>query len=210
MRAVNLLPRDVAPKSSVKKEQIPFVVGGCIGLVVTALIASQFLSQSGKVATERQNLKDVKAQLAALPAPPPGPTPEQTQLVGEQATRLTALQTALQTRVAWDRVLREFSLVLPGDVWLTRLNLKSPISPATNQAPDGSGAATGLTIEGSTYSHDAVARLLSRLSVVPVLTNVQLVNSAAGESNGQKIVRFNIAADIRGATPAAATPEGGS
>src|SRR6266511_2639947 len=74
MRAVNLLPRDQAPKSRVKKEQLPFVVGGCVGLVVTAILASQYLGQSGKVVAERQALTDLKAQLAALPAPPPGPT----------------------------------------------------------------------------------------------------------------------------------------
>lgn len=199
MRAVNLLPRETTQKSSVKKEQIPFVVGGCVGLVVMALIASQYLSQSGKVASERQTLQDLKAQLAALPAPPPGPTPQQTKLAGEQTTRLTALQAALQSRVAWDRVLRKFSLVLPEDVWLTQLSLKSPVSPATNPAPESSGAPTGFSIEGSTYSHDAVARLLSRLSVVSDLTNVQLISSSAEVSEGQSIVKFNISADIRDA-----------
>src|ERR671936_2498897 len=205
MRAVNLLPRDQAQKSRITKEQLPFVVGGCVGLIVTALLASQYLSQSGKVAAERQTLGDLKAQLAALPEPPPGPTPAQTKLAGEQKTRLTALQAALQTRVAWDRVLREFSLVLPDDVWLTQLGLKSPVSPATNQAPESSGTPTGLTIEGSTYSHDAVARLLSRLSVVPDLTNVQLVSAISSAENGQDIVKFDIAADIRDAGQKAAS-----
>ena len=197
MRAVNLLPRDHAQKPAIKKEQIPFAVGGCVGLLVTALVASQYLSQSGKVAAERQSVADLKAQLAALPAPPPGPTPAETKLASEQKKRLAALQTALQTRVAWDRVLREFSLVLPEDVWLTSLDLKSPVSPATNMAPEGASGPTGFTIEGSTYSHDAVARLLSRLAVVPDLTNVQLVNSSIAATGGQKTVHFTIAADIR-------------
>jgi Tfp pilus assembly protein PilN len=205
MRAVNLMPRGQAQKSRVSKEQLPFVVGGCVGLVVTALLASQFLSQSGKVAGERQKLGDLKAQLAALPAPPPAPTAEETKLVGEQKARLAALQTALTTRVAWDRVLREFSLVLPEDVWLTQLALKSPISPATNFPPQSTGAPTGFTIEGSTYSHDAVARLLSRLAVVPDLTNVQLVSSSVTVVNGQSIVKFSIAADIRDGAKKAAT-----
>ena len=198
MRAVNLLPRDVEKKSSVKKEQIPFVVGGCIGLLVTALIASQYLGQSGKVTAEKQNISDLQAQLAALPEPPPPPTAGQTKLATEQKARLDVLNTALKNRVAWDRVLREFSLVLPSDIWLTSLDLKSPISPATNMAPDASGAPTGFTIQGSTYSHDAVARLLSRLSVLPDLTNVQLVNSSIASTDGQTTVHFSIAADIRG------------
>jgi Tfp pilus assembly protein PilN len=205
MRAVNLLPKEAPQKSSVKKEQVPFIVGGCVALIATALLASQYLSKSGKVASERQTLQDLKAQLAAMPAPPPGPTPTETKLVGEQQLRLTALQTALGSRVAWDRVLREFSLVLPDDVWIRRLTLKSPVSPATNQPPDTSGGATGFIIEGSTYSHDAVARLLSRLSVVADLTDVQLVNSTVSEDQGQKTVTFNIAANIKAAPPAKAT-----
>jgi Tfp pilus assembly protein PilN len=198
MRAVNLLPKDVEKKPAVKKEQIPFVVGGCIGLVVAALVTSQYLSKSGNVASERQALQDLKAQLANLPAPPPGPSAEESKLAGEQKTRLTALQSALSTRVAWDRVLRQFSLVLPSDVWLTQLSLKSPVSPATDAAATSDGGPSGFTIEGSTYSHEAVARLLSRLSVVPDLTNVQLVNSSAQEANGQTVVNFTIGADIRG------------
>jgi Tfp pilus assembly protein PilN len=198
MRAVNLLPRDVEKKPAVKKEQIPFVVGGCIGLIVAALVTSQYLSKSGAVATEKQALQNLQAQLAQLPAPPPGPTVQQTQLAGQQQTRLTALQDALSTRVAWDRVLRQFSLVLPSDVWLTQMSLKSPVSPADLVAPTGEAGPSGFSIEGSTYSHDAVARLLSRLSVVPDLTNVQLLNSSLNEVNGQTVVNFSISADIRG------------
>jgi Tfp pilus assembly protein PilN len=197
MRAVNLLPRDLEKQPTFKKEQLPFVVGGCVALVVVALIGSQYLSKSGGVASERQALSDLQAQLAQLPAPPQ-PSAEQTKLAGEQKTRLTALQTALSSRVAWDRVLRQFSLVLPSDVWLTQLSLKSPVSPATPQTPQADGAPTGFTMEGSTYSHDGVARLLSRLAVVPDLTNVQLVNSSLEDTNGQKVVHFSIAADIRG------------
>lgn len=198
MRAVNLLPRDVEKKPVVKKEQIPFAVGGCIALIVVALVTSQYLSKSGSVAAEQQALNDLKAQLAQLPAPPAPPSAETSKLADEQKLRLTALQGALSTRVAWDRVLRQFSLVLPSDVWLTQLNLKSPVSASDAAAAGSDGTATGFTIEGSTYSHDAVARLLSRLSVVPDLTNVQLVNSSAQEINGQTVVNFTVSADIRG------------
>ncbi len=197
MRAVNLLAREQDKKPVVKKEQIPFVVGACIGLVVAALVTSQYLSKSGSVAAERQALADVKVELAQLPAPPPGPSVEQSKLADEEKTRLTALQTALSTRVAWDRVLREFSLVLPSDVWLTQLSLKSPVSPLSDQAAGTESGPTGFTIEGRTYSHDAVARLLARLSVVPDLTNVQLVNSAVQETGGQPVVNFTVGADIR-------------
>jgi hypothetical protein len=54
-----------------------------------------------------------------------------------------------------------------------------------------------MTMEGSTYSHDAVARLLTRLSVIPDLTNVWLTKSELGDVAGRPIVSFTILADVR-------------
>jgi hypothetical protein len=65
-----------------------------------------------------------------------------------------------------------------------------------------------VTIAGSSYSQDGVARLLARLGVVPALTHVQLQTSGiqtsttAGDSStdgsdaGTGIVTFTITADI--------------
>ncbi len=87
--------------------------------------------------------------------------------------------------------------MLPDDVWLTTLTAKSPISPATNIATGSTGAPSQFTILGRTYSHDGVARLLSRLQVVPDLTNVQLLSSTRSQVAGQDVVEFSIAADIK-------------
>jgi Tfp pilus assembly protein PilN len=102
----------------------------------------------------------------------------------------------LASRTSWDRVLREFSLVLPTDVWLTTLIAKSPISPITNAAT-GSTTPSQFTITGRTYSHDGVARLLSRLQVIPDLTNVQLISSTLSLVGKQQVVDFSIVADIK-------------
>jgi Tfp pilus assembly protein PilN len=87
--------------------------------------------------------------------------------------------------------------VLPNDVWLTTLTAKSPVSPVTNTATSTGGAPSQFTIQGRTYSHDGVARLLSRLQVVPDLTNVQLLSSTLSKVGGQDVVEFSIAADIK-------------
>jgi Tfp pilus assembly protein PilN len=77
------------------------------------------------------------------------------------------------------------------------LTAKSPISPVTNVPSSTGGAPSQFTIQGRTYSHDGVARLLSRLQVVPDLTNVQLLNSTMSKVAGQNVVEFSIAADIK-------------
>ena len=52
-------------------------------------------------------------------------------------------------------------------------------------------------VSGRTYSHDGVARLLSRLQVVPDLINVQLLSSSLSTVAGHDVVEFSIAADIK-------------
>jgi len=197
MRAVNLLPRDTGQRT-IKKESLPVLIGACSGVLVAAVLGAMFMMGSGKIAAQQRKLDDLNRIYQALPPPPAGPSAAQQQLAGEQSARVTALSTALTSRVAWDRVFREFSLVLPEDVWLTTLTAKSPISPVTNVATSTPGGAPSqFTIQGRTYSHDGVARLLSRLQVVPDLTNVQLLSSTLSKVGGQDVVDFSIAADIK-------------
>jgi hypothetical protein len=76
-----------------------------------------------------------------------------------------------------------------------------PSSTAAAPAPAAAGAtvaATGFTLDGYTYSHPAVARLLSRLAVVPDLVNVQLQQSMREKVGGSSnAVHFVIVADVR-------------
>ena len=75
----------------------------------------------------------------------------------------------------------------------------SPSSPASAApaAPSAPGAApTGFVLTGYTYSQNGVARLLSRLAVLPNLRNVQLQTSALSKVGLQQIVQFTILADI--------------
>jgi Tfp pilus assembly protein PilN len=200
MRAVNLLPRDHTQAS--RLPSTPVLVGICAGVLVVAVLGADFMMQSGKVAKEQQALDALQAKVAALPPAPNGPTTAQTELVGEHSARVSALSSALSNRVAWDRVFREFSLVLPDDVWLTTLTAKAPVSPSTTAAtaaPSASGGGTpsGFTIAGYTYSHDGVARLLSRLQVIPDLQNVTLVSSTLSKVGALNVVQFQIVADIR-------------
>jgi Tfp pilus assembly protein PilN len=197
VRAVNLLPREQSQRT-IKKESLPVLVGACSGVLVAAVLGAMFMMGSGKVAAQQRDLDDLNRLYQALPPAPVGPSPAQQQLAGEQSARVSALSTAMTSRVAWDRVFREFSLVLPDDVWLTTLSAKSPVSPLTNvPTATGAGPPTQFTIHGRTYSHDGVARLLSRLQVVPDLTNVQLESSTLAKVGGQDVVEFSIAADIK-------------
>jgi Tfp pilus assembly protein PilN len=216
MRAVNLLPRE--PKRSRKRLTVVGQLAIVSPLVVGALVAAGYLLASSKVNDRKATLAAVQAELAALPTPKPEPRPSP-ELALQRNQRITALSTALQGRLAWDRLLREISAVLPGDVWLTTLSAQSPPAPAPAVSPSSStttstttttttGAqattptplppATGpLSLSGYTYSPEGVARLLTRLAVIPELQDVKLLQSAQAAVAGRNVFSFSIQAGIR-------------
>jgi hypothetical protein len=192
MRAVNLLPKDDGQRGPSWRDN-PLVIGGVVGAVlVTAVLAASFLTASTSVADSQKLADAAQAELAATPVP--APTDSGTSAIAlEKGSRIGALSAALSGRLAWDRVLREVSLVLPDDVWLTSLSATAPVAASPTSA-------AGFSINGRTYSHDGVARLLARLSVVPHLSNVQLQHSTiAFSDSGRQLVEFSINATVKAA-----------
>ena len=200
MRAVNLLPRDDVVKSFEAKRGVVFGAAGGAALV-TVLLATAMIGAGG-AATEQQGILDsVNAELLAVPKPVADTGVTNETLAADKAARIAALSSALGGRVAWDRVLRQISQVLPQDVWLTSLSGSGQAAAAT--AATGAEQTPRVTLSGSTYSHDGVARVLARLSVIPVLDNVTLTSSIAQPVGTRQTVQFSIVADLR--TPGGAS-----
>jgi Tfp pilus assembly protein PilN len=203
MRAVNLLPREVE-KTKTSRLSPPVVTGLIVGVVVIALLAIGFVRESANVSHKRTALEAARTELALIPAPVPDST--SSTLAGQRAARIAALQSALNGRVAWDRVLREISLVVPENVWLSGLTLQAPAQPTTVVPTPGSVAAppptstptyTDFTMNGKAFSHDGVARLLSRLALVPDLDHVALGHSTRVTGGTRDFVEFTVTAGIR-------------
>jgi Tfp pilus assembly protein PilN len=215
VRAVNLLPRDERRRGG-PSIPTPVAITSIAGFtLMIAVLGLLFVNAQGTVKTRRLELSQKQEELAAIPVPAQSRLQQQDALVADKQARVTALNAALAKRVAWDRVLREFALVLPDDVWLMNLSAKAP-SPATT-APVASastsstststgsststtptlGGSLGFSVEGHTYSHDAVARLLARLSLIPDLEQVQLVTSEQAKVGSRTIIHFKISANVR-------------
>lgn len=195
MRAVNLLPRDAPVKSFAANRGVAFGGVGGAALVIAAL-ATMTIGAGGAVSQKQAELDSLRAQIAAVPRPVEQDTGFDAQLAADKGARVGALSAALGGRIAWDRVLRQISLVLPEDIWLTSLSAAAPLADAA--AVEGAAvAATGVTLVGSTYSQDGVARFLSRLSVVPDLVNVRLLSSTGVLVGERELVQFTVLADVR-------------
>lgn len=211
MRAVNLLPRDIERQRGDGGRAPILVAGGGIA-AVTAAVVVLFMSASGSVSDQRSQLDSVEAAIARRPAP--GRSAVAPSAIAQERTdRVAALSAALSTRVPVDRLLRELAYVLPDDAWLTGLTASAPANAPTG-APAGSAAPAatatpGVTIQGATYSHRSVARVLARLGALPTLADVRLTASARveptvaeGESETkakqqEPVVTFTITASVR-------------
>jgi Tfp pilus assembly protein PilN len=195
MRPANLLPPDLAREGGAPRLGTGAIAAVGAGAAVGVLLTGGFVIEHGKVSKRENELATLKAQLAAIPAPKPAKVTISPAVTAERDARQTALDEALNQRVAWDSVLRDLSLILPEDVWLQSLSAKSG-APAASTDPTAPAAPTGLTMRGYTYSQEGVARLLTRLAVVPQLANVQLQSSGSSTIGRRQIVGFTIAADV--------------
>jgi Tfp pilus assembly protein PilN len=229
MRAVNLLPREEP-----KRSRLRFTIGVQLAVlspfIVGSLLVAGYLMANSKASDNKATLQALQEELAKLP--PPLPTPSATNsLAVQRDQRVTALSSALQARISWDRILHEISSVLPEDVWLTTLSATSPQAPVPaalpvttttttttaasdtlgNESTDTTTTAPApvpvapvtapLNLNGYTYSQEGVARFLTRLAVIPELQDVKLISSAVADIQGRTVVRFSITAGIRKQTP---------
>jgi len=167
MRAVNLLPPDLERQRR-EGGRAPLLVaaGGLAAVSAGAVVL--FMSASGAVTDVRSQLESVEAQIERAAPKQGAPAVAPGTIAQERTDRVAALAAALSTRLPVDRLLRELGFVLPEDAWLTGLSASAPTAPAATSTPPGSAPAAsstapGVTIQGATYSHGSVARVLARL-----------------------------------------------
>ncbi|HEX5028691.1 MAG TPA: PilN domain-containing protein [Gaiellaceae bacterium] len=183
MRAVNLLPRD-ADVSSGGSRRLPVLVAVGVVAGLTVLFAMTTLQASSKAAASRGDLELAQSALAALPKVEQEPAAPE--LATERSNRLAALRTALGTRAPVDRFFRDLSYVVPGDVWLTGLNVTVASDTAQPTPPSAADApASAVTIDGATYSQAAIARFVSRLGALGSLANAHLTESTRVEPQAE-------------------------
>jgi Tfp pilus assembly protein PilN len=211
MRAFNLLPKDVAGEADGRRPTTPQLGIAVAGLVLVALLGAMFLLSSARVADKQQTLDGLKGQLAdlnvAAEKPQPGGESDEA-LVQERGTRTGALSVALAGRIAWDRFLRDVSLVLPQDVWLTSLTGTSGTAPKPAADPTAAAAAASATtfeLGGIARDQQGVAQFLSRLQVLPEVESVQLKSATAATVEDQEVFQFVIAGVVKPQTVAGGT-----
>jgi Tfp pilus assembly protein PilN len=229
MRPVNLLPPELrqGAQAPMRTGAIPYVV---LGALVAVLAGVALLVVTGNQVSERKSeaaqLKSENA-VAAMEAKRLAAY-VQFQTLHEQ--RVATITSLADSRFDWERVMRELSLVLPRDVWLTELGASAS---AEAEAGEGGGGASlrdsipgpALTIVGCAAGQEAVAGFVTALKDIDGVTRVGVelselpsAEAGAGSEEGSEgtecrtrrfISKFNLVVAFDAApVPAVAGAEG--
>lgn len=194
MKAVNLLPRENLRRREAPRIDPVVALGVALVLAVAAAVGSAFVLERSHARSEQQQLAAARAELARAQAEQPAPGTRHAVLtrpeaLAQEPTWRAALEGVLAARVSWDHTLSELSRVIPAGVTLSNLSLGA----------SGPGTPGSLSLTGKASSKLVIVQLLSRLTLVPELDQVQLGSTSVDPTNGD--VSFSIQAQVQGPAP---------
>jgi Tfp pilus assembly protein PilN len=193
---VNLLPPEIRERQLLRR-RVGLVTA--VGIVLLAGIGALYFLQQLRVNDLRQDLQVQEAENNRLRAEI-AELQEFVQLQQELLATQQLIQTLLANEVRWSGVLRDISLVIPGQTWLTTLNgqLTAGQEGAPQPvAPEGpSGLIGQISFNGFGLSHRAVALWLTRLEDVEGFANPWISASQKSQIGQQDVVQFTSTTDL--------------
>jgi len=191
MRPVNLIPPDQRRGSQAQLRSGPLayvlvaaLAAGLLGVVALVLTGNQISERKSEVATLEAEDAKVAAKAERLAAF------IQFQELREQ--RVATMTSLADSRFDWDRVMQEFALILPSDVWL--VSLKATATPGVIIEANGGGGAAAeqtlrksipgpaLELTGCASSQEAVASFVTALKDIDGVTRVGVASSNLPDS----------------------------
>jgi len=226
MRPIDLTPSEMrqGARAPMRTGPLPYIL---VGGLVAVLVGVALLVTTGNQVSERETeVAQLKREDAAARQEARRLAPYvQFQTLHEQ--RLATVSSLADSRFDWERVIRELSLVLPDDVWLTELSASaSGESEGGNSGLRSSIVGPAMELEGCARGQESVARFVTVLKDIDGVTRVAVASSelpsqgegeasaAGGESEGggecrtrKYIAKFSIVVAFD-AAPVPVTAEG--
>jgi Tfp pilus assembly protein PilN len=191
---VNLLPPEIRERQRLRRR-----VGAvtAVGVLLLAGIGALYFLQQLRVNDLRRDLEAQEAENNRLRAEI-AELQEFVQLQQELVDTQQLLATLLANEVRWSGVLRDISLVIPGQTWLTTLNGQlTQAAEGQPVAPEGpSGLIGQISFNGFGLSHRDVALWLTRLEDVEGFANPWISVSQKTQIGAQDVVQFTSTADL--------------
>ncbi|MDP8956781.1 MAG: PilN domain-containing protein [Actinomycetota bacterium] len=205
MTQVNLLPLEVQQRRRTRRHttMVTSAVAGVVGFLILI-----FILQSARLAAANRQLEEQTAANGRLQTEINGLTRFE-QLKQAVTEKEGLLASVLRGEILWSGVLRDISLVIPRDMWLTSLTGQMQVSSTSSSvsapagAPAGEGLVGTIQFQGQAFAHTTVADWLTRLESVEGWLNPWISTSSRAGQGTQ--VSFSSSVDLS----VAATRDGG-
>jgi Tfp pilus assembly protein PilN len=181
------------------------IAGGALAVAVSGLVGFMFVGARSDVAEKRNALEAVQTQVAEAQTRAAAQAQQvqaaSTALPADVKAQLDAFNMVASARIQWDLLLGDVSRVLPSDSWLSSLTLQGApaAEPAasTGSTPAVAATPTGFVASGFALSQPTVARLMQRLALVPMLSDITLQRSERANVGADKAFQFTLSANVR-------------
>jgi Tfp pilus assembly protein PilN len=228
VRPVNLIPPEQrhGARAQLRTGPLPYIVLGALALVLIGV--AMLVTTDNRIAESKAEIVMLKSEDAAAQAKAQRLAAySQFSTLAEQ--RVATVRTLAESRFDWERVMRELSLVLPSNVWLTSLGASA--TPGAAAGGEAGGEASGLRgaiagpaleLSGCATGQEAVAEFVTALKNIDGVTRVGLGSSELASKKGEAggsgggdcrtrsfIAKFSLVVAFDAAPVAPVAPEAG-
>jgi Tfp pilus assembly protein PilN len=213
---INLLPPELYERQRVRRQTGVVIV---LGVLLLAALGAFWFLQAMRENAVKEDIAAQEAENARLQQEI-NELQEVGQLQAEIDSTRQLLNTLLADRVLWSGVLRDISLVIPGQVWLNGLTgqvgtppttggttTTTTAAPTTTTTTTTTGTTTGqaapgpalvgqISFNGYSFTHPDVALWLSRLEDVRGFVNPWLQTSTDTIIGSQTVEQFTSSVDL--------------
>jgi Tfp pilus assembly protein PilN len=181
VKPVNLLPQKHRPAAPTgERSGSAYIVLGVLGALLASVVL--YVMTANSVATKNDQIADAREETAEAEA-----KTRHLQPFGDFSsvaqTRVQSVRQQAQSRIDWERLVREVAHVLPDGTWLTSAD--AAVDPALRTggaAPNEEITGPSVQLLGCAHEQADVAVTLVRLRRITGATDVRLTESKQGEN----------------------------
>jgi Tfp pilus assembly protein PilN len=195
---INLLPPEIHQRQRARRRTFAVIA---IGLILLAAVGGFYFLQVLNLSRVEEDISAQQSENAALQQQI-NELQDVAQLQVEIESTRQLLSTLLSDRLLWSGILRDISLVIPGEAWLDSLTGSSTVAAEAGVAPTetttgpGAGLVGQISFSGFAFDHRDVALWLSRLEDVRGFVNPWLANSTKSPIGATEAVQFTSSVDL--------------
>lgn len=202
MIEINLLPKELQWKRfrfSLDKKLVVLLIAGVV--IILGLAGFSFILQAGKISSFEKNIANYKAEADRF-----APEIQKIDDINLKKTQILARMTAIElldrNRDYWVGLMQDLVRRVPEYLWLTSVQEAS--ASAAAKAPGTAPAVTKSSLEGFSYSLNALATFIVRLKKSDILRNIEISSITLQETEKAKAYFFKLTCDF--SAPQVAAP----